>query len=296
MNPAGTVSAGCLREFCLAVLSKAGLSEPNAITLTDSLLFADLRGVPSHGIARLAEYIQRVNAGAMELDPKMDLEQDHPASALLNARNGLGQVAGATAMALAIEKGENWRGWRSWSQELQSLWHCCLLCHESARAGYDRLGFYQCGSVHGSLWHEGGFARNESNLRCHSRGNATANCAGYVHFRCGPRKNLARRAGGPENTAGLGLGQRRRAYGGSQGGPGRRNPGADRRAQRFGLIAGDRYSLRGFDRHDHYRRREADRRFLRPHEYHPFVDGHQCGVLRKPRAIQTKRRRGNSAD
>jgi LDH2 family malate/lactate/ureidoglycolate dehydrogenase len=104
MNPAGTVSAGCLREFCLAVLSKAGLSEPNAITLTESLLFADLRGVPSHGIARLAEYIQRVNAGAMELDPKMDLEQDHPASALLNARNGLGQVAGATAMALAIEK------------------------------------------------------------------------------------------------------------------------------------------------------------------------------------------------
>jgi LDH2 family malate/lactate/ureidoglycolate dehydrogenase len=40
----------------------------------------------------------------MELNPNMELERESPASALLNARNGLGQIAGTKAMALAMDK------------------------------------------------------------------------------------------------------------------------------------------------------------------------------------------------
>jgi LDH2 family malate/lactate/ureidoglycolate dehydrogenase len=88
----------------MAVLQNAGLDEPKALIVVESLLLADVRGLASHGVARLAEYLTRVNAGVTVLDPHMDIEQDHPASALLNARNGLGQIAGAKAMALAIAK------------------------------------------------------------------------------------------------------------------------------------------------------------------------------------------------
>ena len=104
MNRTAQVSVDCLQKFCLAVLRAAGLDEPKALIVTESLLFADMRGLASHGVARLAEYLTRVNAGVMNLDPSMDVEQDHPASALLNARNGLGQIAGAKAMALAMAK------------------------------------------------------------------------------------------------------------------------------------------------------------------------------------------------
>ena len=101
------VSAGCLESFCNAVLKKAGLGERNAFTLTESLLFGDLRGLAAHGVARLPEYLARVNAGVMKLDPPMPVERETPGSALLDANNGLGQVAGAKAMAMAIEKAKS---------------------------------------------------------------------------------------------------------------------------------------------------------------------------------------------
>jgi LDH2 family malate/lactate/ureidoglycolate dehydrogenase len=44
-----------------------------------------------------------VNAGVTNLDPPMRIERETPGSALLEANNGLGQIAGAKAMAIAIE-------------------------------------------------------------------------------------------------------------------------------------------------------------------------------------------------
>jgi len=88
----------------VAVLKKAGLREQNARTLAESLSFADLRGLGAHGVARLPEYMARVRAGVMNLDPAMECEQDWPGSALLNANNGPGQIAGVRAMEIAIAK------------------------------------------------------------------------------------------------------------------------------------------------------------------------------------------------
>ena len=93
-----------LEKFCLTVLQKAGLSEQDSTTVTESLLCADLRGVGSHGIVRLASYLDRIRVGVMSLNPKMTIERDAPGSALLNAQNGFGQLAGAKAMQIAIEK------------------------------------------------------------------------------------------------------------------------------------------------------------------------------------------------
>jgi LDH2 family malate/lactate/ureidoglycolate dehydrogenase len=104
MNATVLVSAGCLVDFCNAVLAKAGLGERDASTLTQSLVFADLRGLAAHGVARLPEYLARVDAGVMNLDPPMRIQQETPGSALLDANNGLGQIAGAKAMGIAIAK------------------------------------------------------------------------------------------------------------------------------------------------------------------------------------------------
>jgi LDH2 family malate/lactate/ureidoglycolate dehydrogenase len=98
------VPVATLQKHCQGVLMKVGLRETHAALVAESLVFADLRGVSSHGVVRLASYLDRVKAGVMEVDPEMECVRDHAASALLDARNGFGQIAGARAMDIAIRK------------------------------------------------------------------------------------------------------------------------------------------------------------------------------------------------
>jgi LDH2 family malate/lactate/ureidoglycolate dehydrogenase len=98
------IRAEHLAVFSTAVLIRAGLSREDAAVVTDSLIFADLRGIASHGVVRLASYLERVEKGVMDLNPAMPFVRDYPASALLNAKNGFGQLAGVRAMDKAIEK------------------------------------------------------------------------------------------------------------------------------------------------------------------------------------------------
>lgn len=96
------VSIADLRGFSAAVLRKAGLSEEHARITTDSMILADLRGVKSHGIVRLPTYIERIEKGVTVLNAPMKYERNMGAVALLDAANGLGQIAGNLAMNEAI--------------------------------------------------------------------------------------------------------------------------------------------------------------------------------------------------
>lgn len=97
-------SVESLHRFCVQVLQAAGLGLPQAEIVSESLIFADLRGVGSHGLIRLASYLQRIESGVMELNPLVTTVNETPAMALVDAHNGFGQVAGTVAMNLAIEK------------------------------------------------------------------------------------------------------------------------------------------------------------------------------------------------
>jgi L-2-hydroxycarboxylate dehydrogenase (NAD+) len=62
-----TFSYQHLRDFTLAIFHNMGCSSDHATLATDVLLNADLRGIDSHGIARLSGYVRlweakRVNA------------------------------------------------------------------------------------------------------------------------------------------------------------------------------------------------------------------------------------------
>jgi LDH2 family malate/lactate/ureidoglycolate dehydrogenase len=101
------VPAEKLRRHCQGVLTNVGLREAHAALVAESLVFADRRGVASHGVVRLSAYLDRVHAGVMQVDPEMELVKDNPASGLLDARNGFGQIAGVKAMDIAIKKAES---------------------------------------------------------------------------------------------------------------------------------------------------------------------------------------------
>lgn len=91
-------SAAALRAFCESLCRAAGLSDGDAAALSDSIVFAECRRVASHGLLRLPQYIARIRAGVTAVNVDMPFTMESGALARLDARNGLGQLAGRRAM------------------------------------------------------------------------------------------------------------------------------------------------------------------------------------------------------
>lgn len=93
-----------LQSFCAAVLEGAKVRPREAAIIAESLVYADLRGIGSHGLIRLETYLQRIERGIMNLVADMPVLNETPAAALIDAENGFGQIAGVKAADLAMEK------------------------------------------------------------------------------------------------------------------------------------------------------------------------------------------------
>ena len=97
-----------LHQFVIEILSAAGVTEVDARTTADVLIAADLRGVHSHGVARLQSYyVGRIRAGLINARPEIKVLHETPVSVRIDAGNGLGQPASHLAMSKAIEKAKN---------------------------------------------------------------------------------------------------------------------------------------------------------------------------------------------
>lgn len=97
--------ADTLREFTKQVFIKVGVSPEDADIVTDTMIEANLRGVDTHGITRvLCTYIKRIQLGLMNPKTELAIVREHAATALVDAKNSIGQVAAKRTMELAIEK------------------------------------------------------------------------------------------------------------------------------------------------------------------------------------------------
>ncbi|MFN4316255.1 MAG: Ldh family oxidoreductase [Chitinophagaceae bacterium] len=103
-----------LFEFTKQVFEKMGCSANHATLAAESLLAADLRGVDSHGVARLSGYIRLWEAGRVNASPDIRLIHETPSTAVVDGDSGLGLVVARKAMEIAIEKAEKvGTGWVS---------------------------------------------------------------------------------------------------------------------------------------------------------------------------------------
>ncbi len=93
-----------LRSFGERAYVRAGLSATDATTVVAVQLEADLRGVDTHGFQRLPLYVERLLRGENNPAPRLRVLKESPASLVIDADNGLGQLVCHRAMALAIEK------------------------------------------------------------------------------------------------------------------------------------------------------------------------------------------------
>lgn len=97
------VSPEQLRTFATAVLKRAGVTEPHATAVGDALVRADLRGVDSHGVARLSAYARKFEMGGFNTDPDISVNSLSSGLVLVDADDGPGQSAGVRAMDEAME-------------------------------------------------------------------------------------------------------------------------------------------------------------------------------------------------
>jgi len=99
-----TIPASVLTEFSNQCLAKAGVPPDEAVLITRTLLEADARGIPSHGLMRLPLYVSRIRKGLNRAASRIETVGDHASTALLDAHYSAGQIAAARAMDLAIAK------------------------------------------------------------------------------------------------------------------------------------------------------------------------------------------------
>lgn len=105
---------GQLLDFSRELLLKIGCSEADAATAARVLLSADLRGVDSHGIARLSGYIRLWEAGRVNAQPGLRILHESPSTAVVDGDSGLGLVVAPYAMKVAMDKARSaGTGWVS---------------------------------------------------------------------------------------------------------------------------------------------------------------------------------------
>ncbi len=93
-----------LARYATSVYLSLGVPEADAALLADTLVQADLWGHPSHGVMRTFWYAARLRTGAMAAVTKAELVVDGGAVAVMDGRDGVGQVVVARAMEDAIER------------------------------------------------------------------------------------------------------------------------------------------------------------------------------------------------
>ncbi|MGI6604928.1 MAG: Ldh family oxidoreductase [bacterium] len=93
-----------LKEFSLKAFRALGISENDAKIAADILVAADVRGIDSHGVARLPIYAKRLQLGLINKNPQIKVVRERPGMAVVDGDNGLGQVVSYQAMKLCMEK------------------------------------------------------------------------------------------------------------------------------------------------------------------------------------------------
>ncbi|MBY0377303.1 MAG: Ldh family oxidoreductase [Gammaproteobacteria bacterium] len=103
-----------LRAFTYSVFKKIGCSVAHATLATDVLIRSDLRGIDSHGVARLSGYVRLWEKKRINATPDIKIVHETPTTATVDGDGGLGLVVAPFAMQVAIEKAEKYgSGWVS---------------------------------------------------------------------------------------------------------------------------------------------------------------------------------------
>jgi LDH2 family malate/lactate/ureidoglycolate dehydrogenase len=93
-----------LAAMVRAIFERCGMSAEDAGLLASSLVESDLRGVNSHGVLRVPEYVQKLTRGGVDPRGRPSVARDAGACVVVDAGNAMGQIGASFAMDLAVER------------------------------------------------------------------------------------------------------------------------------------------------------------------------------------------------
>lgn len=127
-----------LHQFTISVFEKMGCPQEQALQAADALLSADVRGIDSHGVARLSGYVRLWDAGRVNATPVIKVIHETPSTAVVDGDRGLGLVVAPIAMDVAIKKAlQVGTGWVS----VQNSNHFGIAAYHAMKAlEHDMLG------------------------------------------------------------------------------------------------------------------------------------------------------------
>ena len=96
------VNADQLLVTVTAIFVRCAMTPVDAERLADSLVFADLSGVHSHGVLRVPEYVQKLTLGGVNPQGKPSIVRDSGACLVVDGGNSMGQLGAHFAMQQAI--------------------------------------------------------------------------------------------------------------------------------------------------------------------------------------------------
>lgn len=113
-HPVQIYSSAFLKAFCSDVFMHYGVPDEDAEQAADILAAADLRGIDSHGVARLRAYVDLLSAGRINLQPEIKIIRETASTATVDGDNGLGLVIAPKANQIAMDKAKSiGTGWVS---------------------------------------------------------------------------------------------------------------------------------------------------------------------------------------
>lgn len=101
---AGTIPYQKLLDLGTTIFEAHGLMRADAEFVTQCLLYADLRGVQSHGLNRVSNYVDRLKRKLVNPRPRLGVESPLPAMARVDGDDGMGFLVGRKAMDEAIAR------------------------------------------------------------------------------------------------------------------------------------------------------------------------------------------------
>ena len=97
-------SYSCLFDFTSQILQKMGFSEDDSVSCAHVFLAAELRGISTHGVIRLADYFKLWEAGRINVTPDIRVIHESPSTAVLDGDGTIGMLPAIRAMNVAIAK------------------------------------------------------------------------------------------------------------------------------------------------------------------------------------------------
>jgi LDH2 family malate/lactate/ureidoglycolate dehydrogenase len=100
------VDAGSLKARVARIFERLNAPAEDAAVVADHLVEADLRGVHSHGVIRVARYVEEIRAGGINVRPNIRIVTDSGGQVVMDADNAFGHLAALWANEVAIERGK----------------------------------------------------------------------------------------------------------------------------------------------------------------------------------------------